>query len=61
MSKTKYRSVKELRPEELEELRTAYFFQHDVEFESITDEMIVEDYSAVSFVEDDFFCNQNNY
>ena len=60
MSEKTYRSVNELTPEELEELRTEYFFQHNVEFNAITDEMLFEHYAKVSFVEDDFFCDQNH-
>ena len=62
-----YRTVHDLTPEELDELRAAYYEQlketddeviEDVSsYEEVTDEMLFNHYDGVMFVRDDFFCN----
>lgn len=66
-----YRTVRELSREELEELKSCYYMEKmddlgekvyysdlaDVD-ELVTDEEVFEHYSHISFVDDDFFCNQ---
>ena len=65
-----YRSVEELTREELDELKETYFwevvnegdaeevFGDDIEFPwDIPDEVVMEHFSHICFVEDDFFCN----
>lgn len=62
-----YKSVYDLSPTEMEELRQSYFYQLQNESpeilqgitdpEQIPDDIIQEHYSGVSFVDDDFFCN----
>ena len=61
------KSVHELRPEELEELRSRYYYQlldtDEEVLEDIYDEEdipmsnVIAHYEATYFVEDDFFCN----
>lgn len=62
-----YKSVYDLSPAEMEELKQSYFYQlqnenleilQDItEAEQIPDDIIQEHYYGVSFVNDDFFCN----
>lgn len=62
-----YKSVFDLSPAEMEELKQSYFYQLQdenpeilqgiTEAEQIPDDIIQEHYSGVSFVDDDFFCN----
>ena len=59
------KTVHELNQNELEELRESYFYQledlGEEDFESsdeIPMENVISHYEGISFVEDDFFCNQ---
>lgn len=62
-----YRTVHDLTPEELDELRASYYEQLDEtdddviedvsSYEEVTDEMLFNHYDGVSFVREDFFCN----
>ena len=62
------KTVHDLTPEELEELREAYFHQLEetepevlgdiTEPEGIPIDNIIVHYEGVMFVDDDFFCNQ---
>ena len=61
-----YKSVEELRREELDELKNNYYWQlYDQgglvagisDSSEIPDNVILEHYAGVSFVEEDFFCN----
>lgn len=62
-----YRTVHDLTPEELDELRATYFEQLDEvdndviedisSYEEVTDEMLFNHYDGVSFVRENFFCN----
>ena len=61
-----YKSVYDLSPAEMNELKQSFFWQDETQdifqgaFESpeqIPDEIILEHYSGVCFVDDDFFCN----
>lgn len=61
-----YKSVYDLSPAEMEELKQSFFYQDETQDiiqgafdcpEQIPDEIILEHYSGVSFVDDDFFCN----
>ena len=61
---TEYRTVYDLTPEELDELRAAYYEQCEEDeltngdsYEAITNEMIFEHYDGMMFSRDDFFCN----
>ena len=61
---TEYRTVYDLTPEELDELRAAYYEQCEQDgvtsgdgYEAITNEMLFNHYDGVSFVREDFFCN----
>jgi hypothetical protein len=61
---TEYRTVYDLTPEELDELRATYYEQYEQDcvtsgegYEAITNEMLFEYYDDVSFMRDDFFCN----
>ena len=63
--KTDYKTVYDLSPDELDELRDSYYWQYlgngtiDVDtFDGIPDDMLFEHYAGISFVNDDFFCNQ---
>lgn len=62
-----YKSVFDLSPAEMEELKQSYFYQLQdenpeilqgiTEAEQIPDDIIQEHYNGVAFVNDDFFCN----
>ena len=61
-----YKSVYDLSPAEMNELKQSFFWQDETQdifqgaFESpeqIPDEIILEHYSGVCFVDDDFVCN----
>ena len=61
-----YKTVYDLSPAEMDELKQSFFWQDETQdilqgdFESpeqIPDEIILEDYNGVCFVDDDFFCN----
>lgn len=62
-----YKSVFDLSPAEMEELKQSYFYQLQdenpeilqgiTEAEQIPDDIIQEHYNGVVFVNDDFFCN----
>lgn len=64
------KDVKELTREELNELKASYLtklkedespsYQNYVNAENIPDEIIFEEYSGITFVKEDFFCNLNN-
>jgi hypothetical protein len=64
---TEYRTVYDLTPEELDELRATYWDQLEevdddvieeaTDYEDVTDEMLFNHYDGISFVRDDFFCN----
>lgn len=61
------KSVFDLSPAEMEELKQSYFYQLQdenpeilqgiTEAEQIPDDIIQEHYISVEFVNDDFFCN----
>lgn len=60
------RTVYDLTPEELDELKESFFWQDETQDilegdilspEEIPDEIILEYYGGVCFVDDDFFCN----
>lgn len=60
------RTVYDLTPEELNELKESFFWQDETQDilegaytspEEIPDEIIFEHYSGLCFVDDDFFCN----
>ena len=56
-----YRTVKELTKDELEELRSNYYYNvlNDIDEPSeVLDNTIFEYYDGTQFVADDFFCNQ---
>lgn len=76
MSKGKtnnYRSVHELTPDELQELRCNYYAQlvdsgeikeidPEGKYDWVTgmpEDLTIKHYESTSFVKDDFFCNQN--
>lgn len=61
-----YKSVYDLKQEELDELKSSYFDNPDSEEvlgdkitcpQDIPDNLIFEHYSGVSFTDEDFFCN----
>ena len=62
-----YRTVHDLTPEELDELRATYYEQLDEvdndvledvsSYEEVTNEMLFNHYDGVSFIREDFFCN----
>ena len=59
-----YRSVTELNRDELEELKMNYYVEltdageENVPYwEDIPDDIILDHYAGISFVEEDFFCN----
>lgn len=61
--------VQDLNREQLDELKTAYFWQdetHDILPDDITfpeqipDDIILEHYDGICFVLDDFFCTAEN-
>jgi hypothetical protein len=56
------RSYSELRADEKEELKGSYFWSEDntqhEDSDDITEEFLEDFYSGMSFVVDDFFCNQ---
>jgi hypothetical protein len=64
------KSVHELTADELEELRSNYFYQlldtdeevlGDIEYpHEIPMENVIAHYEDISFVEEDFFCNLSN-
>lgn len=63
--KTAYKTVYDLSPDELDELRDSYYWQCldagtiDIDtFDAVSDEMLFEHYAGIGFVDDDFFCNQ---
>lgn len=69
MVKISFRMVQDLNREELDELKESYFDQLTEEdeeicgddimsFEQIPDSVIFEHYDGITFMEDDFFCNQ---
>ena len=64
-----YKTVYDLTPEEMEELKESYFWQDETQdiledaFNSpdeIPDSIIQEHYSGVMFANDDFFCNMED-
>ena len=57
--------VQDLTREQMDELKTAYFWQEETQDilpdditspEQIPDDIIIEHYSGICFVNDDFFC-----
>ena len=59
------KTVHELNRNELEELRSSYFYNEDIEHDfvdvfKIPDKVLFEYYETVGFVEEDFFCNLEN-
>ena len=65
-----YRTVYDLNRAEIEELKDAYFWSDESDEEilgdisapwEIPDEVIYEHFSGISFVDEDFFCNCNDY
>ena len=59
-----YKTTYDLSIEEMEELQETLYQQLlddgtiDIgEFDGVTEEMVHEHYSGISFVDDDFFCN----
>ena len=64
-----YRTVHNLSHNELNELKEAYFDQLQntddadtfSDYTDIPDSAIFDHFSDIIFVEDDFFCNQQNY
>jgi hypothetical protein len=59
-----YKTVKELSEDELDELRDkVYWIMLEAgevsvdDFDSVTNEMLYEQYEGINFVYDDFFCN----
>lgn len=61
-----YKTVYDLYPAEMDELKQSFFWQDETQdilqgaFESpeqIPDEIILEHYSGVCFTDNDFFCN----
>lgn len=61
-----YKTVYDLSPAEMDELKQSFFRQDETQdilqgaFESpeqIPDDIILEHYNGVCFVDDDFFCN----
>lgn len=59
--------VHDLSPKELDELRDSYYYQLLDELDEeempneITNDMLFEHYADISFVPDDFWCNQSDY
>lgn len=62
-----YKTVYELNHEELEELKESFFHQEETQdiiedsiicSSMVPDEIIFNHYEGISFVSDDFFCNQ---
>lgn len=61
-------TVKELNQEQLNELKVQYVFDHNpspswdelVCAEIIPNEVIFKEYGHIEFVEEDFFCNQED-
>lgn len=63
-----YKSVRDLSPMELDELRDHEQWKelpdgtiNTESFDDISNEMLFERYAHISFVDDDFFCNQDKY
>lgn len=59
------KSVHELNQNELEELRSNYFYNEEIQHDfqdvfEVKNNVLFEYYEAVSFVEEDFFCNLEN-
>lgn len=64
MAKATHRSVDELKQEEFEELRVAYFYSLQDSgvnkyetADEIPDDEVKKNYEGISFVEEDFWCN----
>ena len=61
-------TVRELNQDQLNELKVRYVFDHEdspswneiVLAEHIPNEVIFEEYGHIEFVEEDFFCNQED-
>lgn len=58
-----YKSVNELNESELNELRNSLYWElfnegKEIDEEDINNNMLFEHYEGISFVYDDFFCNQ---
>jgi hypothetical protein len=54
-----YMGVRELTDEQLEELKSAYYWSDMTDardYNEITNEDLFEHYSGIQFVDDDFFC-----
>lgn len=54
--------VQELNQNELEELRSNYFYDENINHfyrnvQDVPNEVLFEHYGSISFVEEDFFCN----
>lgn len=54
--------VQELNQNELEELRSNYFYDENINHfyrnvQDVPNEVLFEYYGSISFVEEDFFCN----
>lgn len=64
---TAYKTVQDLSRAELDELRESYFDQPDSDeifdgdIRNITDEILFQHYNGIVFVNDDFFCNSDDF
>jgi hypothetical protein len=53
------KTIHELSPEEMDELRERYIVEFDIDHDNISDEEVRQYYAGTYFVEEDFFCNIN--